>query len=145
MKRSTVLLIAFAFITPIFLTSCEEPENQIIGLWRLLSIEETYSEDGEVRGIEARYYSDDELIYWEFMDQSLYIYEGEDKELEQTFSWIIRGGEELLITSDSPSEDELEILTLTRKEMILMAEYIQTFNNTIAVREMRYIFERVED
>ena len=145
MKRSTVLLIAFAFITPIFLTSCEEPENQIMGLWKVSSLEQTYFEDGVIRATENRYYSDDELIYWEFMDQSLYIYEGEDKELEQTFSWIIRSGEELLITSDSPSEDELEILTLTRKEMILMAEYIQTFNNTIAVREMRYIFERVED
>ena len=145
MKRSSVLLIAFAFITPIFLTSCEEPENQIIGLWRLLSIEETYSEDGEVRGIEARYYSDDELIYYEFEDQSLYLLEGDDKELEGSYTWIIRSGEELIISDENSTEEVWKILTLARKDMILLEEDYRTLNNTIAVRETKYTFERIED
>ena len=63
MKRSNVLLIILALLGTMFFKSCEQPENQIIGLWLFDSMQRTAYEDGELTATITEYFADDEVIY----------------------------------------------------------------------------------
>lgn len=145
MKRFKSLLVVLSISGAIFLTSCEEPENQIIGLWRYTSLEQRVTEDGELTAVSTRYYTDDETIYWEFQDLSLFLYEGREMELEETYSWEIENGDVLFLIRENLNDYEFEILTLTRKDLVLKEEEYQTANGDLTVFERVFKLERVEE
>lgn len=145
MKRFKSLLVVLSISGAIFLTSCEEPENQIVGLWRYASLEQRVTEDGELTAVSTRYYTDDEVVHWEFQDQSLLLYEGRDMELEETYDWEIENGDALFLTRENLDDYEFEILTLTRKDLVLKEEEYQTANGDLTVYERIFKLERVEE
>lgn len=145
MKRFKSLLVVLSISSAIFLTSCEEPENQIVGLWRYASFEQTVTEDGELTSISTRFYTDDETIYWEFQDQSLLLYEGKEMELEETYTWEIENGDALFLIRENLDDYEFEILTLTRKDLVLKEEEYQTADGDLTVFERVFKLERVEE
>jgi len=148
MKRSNVLLIILALLGTMFFKSCEQPENQIIGLWLFDSMQRTAYEDGELTATITEYFADDEVIYYEFQDEELLIYEGREKELEETYSWVITDDEELILSRldrDDREDTEFNISNLTRKELVLMNEQYSTDGDILNVIETVYTLKRVEE
>jgi len=148
MKRFNVPIIILSLFGTMFLTSCEQPENQIIGLWLFDSLQRTAYEDGELTATATEYFTGDEVIYWEFQELELLAYEGSEKELEQTFSWVIEDGETLILSRldrEDRDDTEFKINSLTRKELVLMDEQYSTDGDILNVIEIVYTLKRVEE
>jgi hypothetical protein len=148
MKRINVLIISVSILATMFLSSCEQPENQIIGLWLFDSLQRTAYEDGELTATATEYFTGDEVVYWEFQELELLAYEGNEKELEQTFSWVIENGETLILSRldrDDREDTEFMISSLNRKELVLMDEQYSTDGDILNVIEIVYTLKRVEE
>ncbi len=148
MKRFNVLIIMLSLLSTMFLSSCEQAENQIIGLWLFDSLQQTAYEDGEITATATEYYAGDEVLHWEFQEQELLFYEGREKELEQTYSWIIEDGENLILSRldrDDREDTEFTIRSLNRKELVLMDEQYSTDGDILNVIEIVYTLKRVEE
>lgn len=148
MKRINVLIISVTLLATMFLRSCEQPENQIIGLWLFDSLQRTAYEDGELTATATEYFTSDEVVYWEFQDLELLAYEGREKELEQTFSWVIEDGETLILSRldrDDREDAEFMISSLNRKELVLTDEQYSTDGDILNVIEIVYTLKRVEE
>jgi hypothetical protein len=145
MNRQTVLIVVLSLLSTVFLSSCEDPENQIIGLWLMDSYQQTVYEDEELSATATYFYADDEAIRWEFQALDLLVYEGEDMELEQTYSWVIENSETLVLSRENRDDIEFEILTLTRKELVVKEEEYRTDGNILTVIEKVYNLTSVEE
>jgi hypothetical protein len=148
MKRINVRILIFPLLSIMFLASCEQPENQIIGLWLFDSLQRTAYEDGELTATATEYFTGDEVVYWEFQELELLAYEGSEKELEQTFSWVIEDGETLILSRldrDDRDDTEFTISGLNRKELVLMDEQYSTDGDILNVIEIVYTLKRVEE
>ena len=81
------------------------------------------------------------MIYWEFQDQELLLYEGREKELEQTYSWIMEDGETLILSRldrEDLEDTEYKINNLSGKELVLMDERYDTIG-TFFMLQKSYI------
>lgn len=145
MKRFNLIVLTLSLFSSVFLTSCEEAENQIIGLWLLDSLQRNAYEDGEITATATEYYASDEIIYWEFQELELYFYEGRDMELEQIYSWVIEDGDVLVIYSDGSDEFEFDINNLSRKQLVLKDEQYRTDGDVLSVIETIYTLKREEE
>jgi hypothetical protein len=145
MNRHTVLIVVLSILSTVFLSSCEDPENQIIGLWLMDSFQQTVYEDEELSATATYFFADDEAIRWEFQALELLVYEGDDMELEETYSWVIENDETLVLSRENRDDIEYEILSLTRKELVFMEEEFKTDGNILTVIEKVYNLTSLEE
>lgn len=138
-------IIALSLIGAMFLTSCEEAENQILGLWLMKSLEISVTEDGELKATSAQYFGEEEGIRWEFRDLELLFYEGRQMELEQTYLWMIDSDGALILSRDNEDEYEFEILSLSNRDLVLLDQEYETDGDVLSVIERKYTLERVEE